>query len=99
MAKALHLEGMFPPEPSRFRRGFLKLVLMPMMGIGLALWFGISGSSLVIVAALFRGTGIVQRLCAGAQMGAMRRCSRRSSRYRRYWRADDAIVIELVTSA
>jgi predicted permease len=29
---------------------FLKLVLMPVFAVALALWFGISGSSLVIVA-------------------------------------------------
>ena len=47
----LHLEGMFRPSLAASVAVFLKLVLMPVMGIGLALWFGISGSSLVIVAA------------------------------------------------
>jgi predicted permease len=30
---------------------FLKLVLMPVMGVALALWFGLSGSNLAIVTA------------------------------------------------
>jgi malonate transporter len=47
----LHLEGMFRPSLAASIAVFLKLVLMPVLGIGLALWFGISGSSLVIVAA------------------------------------------------
>jgi predicted permease len=42
---------MFRPSLAASVAVFLKLVLMPVMGIGLALWFGISGSSLVIVAA------------------------------------------------
>ena len=47
----LHLEGMFRPSLAASVAVFLKLVLMPVLGIALALWFGISGSSLVIVAA------------------------------------------------
>ena len=47
----LHLEGMFRPSLAASVTVFLKLVLMPVLAIGLALWFGISGSSLVIVAA------------------------------------------------
>jgi malonate transporter and related proteins len=47
----LHLEGMFRPSLAVSVAIFLKLVLMPVLAIGLALRFGISGSSLVIVAA------------------------------------------------
>jgi malonate transporter len=47
----LHLEGMFRPSIAASVTVFLKLVLMPVLAIALALWFGISGSSLVIVAA------------------------------------------------
>jgi predicted permease len=46
----LQLEGLFRPSLAASIAVFLKLVLMPVLGIGLALWFGISGSSLVIVA-------------------------------------------------
>jgi predicted permease len=46
----LHLEGLFRPSLAASIAVFLKLVLMPVLGIALALWFGISGSSLVIVA-------------------------------------------------
>jgi malonate transporter and related proteins len=46
----LHLEGLFHPSLAASIAVFLKLVLMPVLGIVLALWFGISGSSLVIVA-------------------------------------------------
>jgi malonate transporter len=47
----LHLEGMFRPSIAVSVAVFLKLALMPVLAIALALWFGISGSSLVIVAA------------------------------------------------
>jgi malonate transporter and related proteins len=46
----LHLEGLFRPSLAASIAVILKLVLMPVLGIALALWFGISGSSLVIVA-------------------------------------------------
>ena len=46
----LHLEGLLRPSPAASIAVFLKLVLMPVLAISLALWFGISGSSLVIVA-------------------------------------------------
>jgi malonate transporter and related proteins len=46
----LHLEGLFRPSLAASIAVFLKLVLMPVLGIALALWFNISGSSLVIVA-------------------------------------------------
>jgi len=46
----LHLEGPFRPSLAASIAVFLKLVLMPVLGIALALWFGISGSSLAIVA-------------------------------------------------
>jgi malonate transporter len=46
----LQLGGLFRPSLAASVAVFLKLVLMPVLGIALALWFGISGSSLVIVA-------------------------------------------------
>jgi len=46
----LHLEGLFRPSLAASIAVLLKLALMPVLGIALALWFGISGSSLVIVA-------------------------------------------------
>ncbi|KRR18120.1 transporter [Bradyrhizobium lablabi] len=46
----LQLAGMFRPSLAASIAVFLKLVLMPVLGVALALWFGISGSSLVIVA-------------------------------------------------
>jgi malonate transporter and related proteins len=47
----LHLEGLLRPRVSAAVGVFLKLILMPVMGIALALWFGLSGTNLVIVAA------------------------------------------------
>jgi predicted permease len=46
----LHLEGLLRPSLAASIAVFLKLVLMPVFAVALALWFGISGSSLVIVA-------------------------------------------------
>src|SRR5215470_17111567 len=46
----LQLRGLFRPSLAASVAVFLKLVLMPVLGVALALWFGISGSSLVIVA-------------------------------------------------
>jgi malonate transporter and related proteins len=46
----LQLAGMFRPSLAATIAVFLKLILMPVLGVALALWFGISGSSLVIVA-------------------------------------------------
>ena len=47
----LHLEGMFRPSLAASVSLFLKLVLMPLIGVTLALWFGLSGPNLAIVAA------------------------------------------------
>ena len=47
----LQLQGMFRPSLAASVTVFLKLILMPVLAIALAMWFGISGSSLVIVAA------------------------------------------------
>jgi predicted permease len=47
----LHLEGLLRPNAGAAVGVFLKLILMPVLGIGMALWFGLSGSNLVIVAA------------------------------------------------
>ncbi|MDO9561836.1 MAG: AEC family transporter, partial [Bradyrhizobium sp.] len=46
----LHLAGMFRPSLAAGVAVFLKLVLMPALAIALAYWFGLSGSSLAIVA-------------------------------------------------
>jgi predicted permease len=47
----LHLEGMFRPSLAASVAVFLKLVLMPVLAVALALWFGLSGSNLAIVTA------------------------------------------------
>jgi malonate transporter and related proteins len=47
----LHLEGMLRPSVAAASGVILKLAVMPMLAIALALWFGISGNNLVIVAA------------------------------------------------
>lgn len=46
----LQLQRLFRPSHAASTAVFLKLVLMPVLAVALALWFGISGSSLVIVA-------------------------------------------------
>ena len=46
----LHLEGLLRPRLAASIAVFLKLILMPVFAIALALSFGITGSSLVIVA-------------------------------------------------
>jgi len=46
----LHFEGMFRPSLAASVAVFLKLVLMPVIGVALALWFGLTDSSLAIVA-------------------------------------------------
>jgi malonate transporter and related proteins len=47
----LHLEGLFRPNAPAALGVFLKLILMPTLALALALWFGLSGPNLVIVAA------------------------------------------------
>ena len=47
----LQLAGMFRPSLAASIAVFLKLVLMPALAIALALWFGLSGANLAIVAA------------------------------------------------
>jgi malonate transporter len=47
----LHLEGMFRPSLAAFVTVFLKLIVMPVLAVALALWFGLSGSNLAIVTA------------------------------------------------
>jgi malonate transporter and related proteins len=47
----LHLEGMFRPSLAASVAVFLKLVLMPVIGVTLALQFGLTGSNLAIVTA------------------------------------------------
>ena len=68
----LHLEGMFRPSLAASVAVFLKLVLMPVIAVALALWFGLSGSNLAIVDRLRGGAGLVQRLCAGPADGRRR---------------------------
>ena len=45
----LHLEGMFRPSLAASAGVLLKLVLMPVVAVALALWFGLSGANLAIV--------------------------------------------------
>src|SRR5205807_9138788 len=47
----LHLDGLFRPSAAAGLGVFLKLILMPMLAVALALWFGLSGQNLVIVTA------------------------------------------------
>jgi malonate transporter len=47
----LHLAGIFRPSLAVSVAVFLKLVLMPILTVALALWFGVSGSNLAVVAA------------------------------------------------
>jgi len=47
----LHLEGLFRPNLGAAVGVFLKLILMPVLGIALAFGFGLTGANLVIVAA------------------------------------------------
>jgi len=47
----LHLEGLLRLNIAAAIGVFLKLILMPVLGIAMALWFGLTGQNLVIVAA------------------------------------------------
>ena len=47
----LHLEGLLKGSVTAAAGVLLKLVVMPALAIALALWFGVSGTSLAIVAA------------------------------------------------
>jgi len=47
----LHLEGMLRPRIAAWIAVFLKLILMPVIGVALARWFGITGNNLAIVTA------------------------------------------------
>jgi malonate transporter and related proteins len=47
----LHLAGIFRPSLAASVAVFLKLILMPILAVALALWFGVSGSNLAVVAA------------------------------------------------
>jgi len=46
----LHLKGLFRPSLGAAVGAVLKLILMPLLAVSLALWFGVGGSNLVIVA-------------------------------------------------
>lgn len=46
----LHLEGLFRPNAAAGLTVFLKLILMPVVAVGLALLFGLSGANIVVVA-------------------------------------------------
>jgi len=69
----LHLEGMFRPSLAASVAVFLKLILMPVLAVALALWFGLSGSESGDRRRLLGGAGFFQRLCAGPANG--RRCA------------------------
>ena len=45
----LHLEGLFRPNAAAALTVFLKLIVMPVLAVALAVWFGVSGPGLVIV--------------------------------------------------
>jgi predicted permease len=47
----LHLKGLFRPSLAAGIGVVLKLILMPALAVALAMWFGVGGSNLVIVAA------------------------------------------------
>jgi len=47
----LHLEGLLKGSVAAAAGVILKLMVMPALAVGLALWFGVSGTSLAIVAA------------------------------------------------
>jgi malonate transporter and related proteins len=47
----LHLEGMFRPSLAASVAVALKLILMPVLAVALALWFGLTGSNLAILTA------------------------------------------------
>jgi malonate transporter and related proteins len=65
----LHLEGLLRPRVSAAVGVFLKLILMPVMGIALALWFGLSGTNLVIVAACSAVPASSSSYVLASQMG------------------------------
>ena len=46
----LHLEGLFRPNAAAALGVLLKLIVMPAVAVALALWFGLSGSNLAVVA-------------------------------------------------
>jgi predicted permease len=46
----LQLKGLFHPSVSATIGVAFKLVLMPVLALGLAVWFGLSGTNLAIVA-------------------------------------------------
>ncbi len=45
----LQLQGLFRPNAAAALTVFLKLILMPVLAVALAVWFGVSGAGLVIV--------------------------------------------------
>ncbi|KJC58843.1 transporter [Bradyrhizobium sp. LTSPM299] len=47
----LHLEGLFRPSLAASVAVVLKLILMPVLAVALAVWFGLTGANLAIVAA------------------------------------------------
>jgi malonate transporter len=46
----LHLDGLFRPNAAAGLTVFLKLILMPVVAVGLALLFGLSGANIAVVA-------------------------------------------------
>src|SRR3977135_3982524 len=65
---------------------FLKLILMPVLAIALALWFGLSGSNLSIVAACSAVPASSSAYVLARQIAATRPCWRKSSRCRPFLR-------------
>ena len=83
----LQLEGLFRPSLAACVAVFLKLVLMPVIAVALALWFGLTGSNLADRRRLLGGARRRRApMCWRGRWAATRRCWRRSSRCRRFWR-------------
>ena len=68
----LHLEGMLRPRVAAWVAVFLKLVLMPVIGVALALLVRDLRQQSRHRHRLLRGAGLVQRLCAGPADGRRR---------------------------
>ena len=68
----LQLEGMFRPSLAASVAVFLKLILMPVLAIALALWFGLVRLQPRDRRRLLGGAGLVERLRAGPPDGRRR---------------------------
>jgi malonate transporter len=67
MGAGLHLEGMFRPSPAATVAVIFKLILM--LAIALALWFGLEGANLAIVAACSAVSASSSAYVLARQMG------------------------------